>query len=424
MHRETFEHPAQRESSEPKTPQQLVSLDDFQAATTQRKHSSDSVYLGSMDLHLSFEDPHTGKPVSFDQNTSFHVNKEQAKELDFGNLKDLFASAMDPLQQTIDHMLSKHHSNDGDKPWPPTSHDNSGKVDKPSIPGTGDNPIKGHKPSKTGWPDGFLFGGNAHNSLDSIESAIGGRANLEMFPVRPGNQEQMNHVRENLKKGVTPEVSLNGEFFEKGSKGIARGDYDQQLTNMAREFSKMKGEDGKTGDILMRFGKEMNLQHDFVGSNEDFVKAYQHVADIFHKEAPNVRMVWCPTKRIDPSELGNQPDASKYWPGSKYVDVVGPDGYSGLHGRPQSFQEIFKPFVDFSNRIGKPFMVSETNVKTPMSDSQSAEWWRDAFKYVMNERKRGSNIIGVGVFARNQGEILSNAEKQMLRRTFIPAQGQ
>src|SRR5262249_24387361 len=64
---------------------------------------------------------------------------------------------------------------------------------------------QGHGGVGSGNQRGFLFGGNSHTSLESIQQQIGGHANLEMFPVRPGNAAEMQHVRDDLARGVTPE---------------------------------------------------------------------------------------------------------------------------------------------------------------------------------------------------------------------------
>ncbi|RTL38004.1 MAG: hypothetical protein EKK48_22140 [Candidatus Melainabacteria bacterium] len=272
----------------------------------------------------------------------------------------------------------------------------------------------------------FLFGGNAHGTLDSLESAIGGKANLEMFPVKPGNREQMDHIRTDLAKGVTPEISLNGEFFRGGDKAIATGRYDKQLTQMAHELSQMKNPDGTKAEILMRFGKEMDLQHKFVGTGQDYVNAFQRVHDVFQNAgADNVKMVWCPTKKVDPSELANEANPDKYWPGSKYVDVIGPDGYSPKH-KEESFQKIFEPFVDLAKRTGKPFMSSETGIHTDgMTEKQKSDWWQKAFDYVKNERDKGTDIMGVGGFFRHPetNETLSDNQRKVLSHTFIKAEG-
>jgi hypothetical protein len=276
------------------------------------------------------------------------------------------------------------------------------------------------------WDPGFLFGGNSHQTLDSIQQQIGGRANLEMFPVHPGNPEQIQHVRDDIARGVTPEVSLNGEFFRNGTRGLANGEYDQQLTQMARELGGMTDQNGNRADMLMRIMKEPEMMHNFMGTGPDvgrnYVAAFQHIAEIFHREAPNVHIVWCPTKQTDPSGLGSQPEPSKFWPGSNAVDVIGPDGYSPT-ARERSFQDIFQPFAQMAQRLDRPFMVSETNIKTSVNDEQSAQWWRDAFSYTNNLRQQGVNVLGVGAFARHEDELLSDAERRALQQTFIPLEG-
>lgn len=328
------------------------------------------------------------------------VATEPASFLDYGNVNDLFKSNDDPLAglgATRPHMTNTETRTEQSQQMQGTNQDH-----------------------------GFLFGGNAHVTLDSLQSAIGGKANLEMFPVKPGNKQQMDHVRDDLVKGVTPEVSLNGEFFPGGDKAIASGRYDQQLTQMAHELSQMKGQDGKQADILMRFGKEMDLQHKFVGSGQEFVDAFQHVHDVFQAAgADNVKMVWCPTKKVDPSGLTDQANPDKYWPGSNYVDVIGPDGYSSK-GKEESFQKIFEPFVDLAKRTGKPFMTSEAGIHTDgMTEKQKSDWWQNAFNYVQDERKKGTDILGVGGFFRyaDKNETLSDQQRKVLADTFIKAEG-
>ncbi|CAN5615964.1 hypothetical protein BH10CYA1_BH10CYA1_12930 [soil metagenome] len=326
------------------------------------------------------------KPVSF---------------IDYGNVNDLYKSSDDPLAGLGASGLQS-----------PRNDVRTSAVRQQEQGGFNHHP--------------FLFGGNAHVTLDSLQSAIGGKANLEMFPVKPGNEQQMNHVRDDLAKGVTPEVSLNGEFFAGGDKAIASGRYDQQLTQMAHELSQMRGQDGNQADILMRFGKEMDLQHQFVGSGQDFVDAFQHVHDVFHAAgADNVSMVWCPTKKVDPTGLTDQANPDKYWPGSNYVDVIGPDGYSSK-GKEESFQKLFEPFVDLAKRTGKPFMTSEAGLHTDgMTEKQKSDWWQNAFNYVQDERSQGTDILGVGGFFRyaDKNETLSDQQRRVLADTFIKAEG-
>ncbi len=63
-------------------------------------------------------------------------------------------------------------------------------------------------------------------------------------------------------------------------------------------------------------------------ANADFVRAFQHLADIMHSEASadgtTAKIVWCPAIR-----QGTSYDIRTLYPGDQYVDVISTDLYSG-----------------------------------------------------------------------------------------------
>ncbi len=63
-------------------------------------------------------------------------------------------------------------------------------------------------------------------------------------------------------------------------------------------------------------------------ANADFVKAFQHLANIMHTEAAadgaTAKIVWCPAIR-----QGTSYDIRTLYPGDQYVDVISTDLYSG-----------------------------------------------------------------------------------------------
>jgi Glycosyl hydrolase family 26 len=134
-------------------------------------------------------------------------------------------------------------------------------------------------------------------------------------------------------------------------KQIYKGKYDGYVRRYA---AKVKGFSHR---IILSFGHEMNghwsLWSPPHATAWQFVHAWRRIHGIFqHSHVRNVTWSW------DPSHTGA--NASPWWPGSKYVDRVGIDGYF-RHG--QTFKEIFGWQLGIIRRItSKPVFIGETSV--------------------------------------------------------------
>jgi beta-mannanase len=99
----------------------------------------------------------------------------------------------------------------------------------------------------------------------------------------------------------------------------------------------------------------------------DFVKMWRHVWRVFHKQGvKNVLWVWSPN--IQSKKHAAEPNLSEIYPGDKYVDWVGIDGYyydaaAGTSNN-QTFNDVFKPTITQINQVApkKPWIVAETGV--------------------------------------------------------------
>ena len=123
--------------------------------------------------------------------------------------------------------------------------------------------------------------------------------------------------------------------------------------------------------VYLRFGAEMNGNwYAWSGPQNDndpssFVAAWRHIHDIFSRVgADNVIWVWAPNADSKPGGVAvtSWNNWRNYYPGDRYVDWVGIDGYNwGTPGGDwQSFREIFSPiYKDYSSR--KPIMIAETS---------------------------------------------------------------
>lgn len=132
---------------------------------------------------------------------------------------------------------------------------------------------------------------------------------------------------------------------------IASGQYNRYLHNFADAAK------GFGRHIVLSFAHEMNGTWYPWGrphsTPAQFKAAWRRIHAVFvHEHVHNVTWSW------DPSHVGSP--ASEWWPGSKYVDVIGIDGYQ----RPgQTFSEIFSRQLGIIRHVTrKPIFIAETAV--------------------------------------------------------------
>ncbi|CAM3700596.1 glycoside hydrolase family 26 protein [Nocardioides zeicaulis] len=125
------------------------------------------------------------------------------------------------------------------------------------------------------------------------------------------------------------------------------------------------------------------------GSYAEFKKAWRHVVTYFRaRGADNVKWVFNPTTDV----YAETTDVRRIWPGRRYVDVLGLDGFNWgsdtTWGRWQGFERIFGPQYDRLTRLHPtaPVWVCEVGSKEPRKDDgapadssrSKAQWVRDA----------------------------------------------
>jgi hypothetical protein len=101
---------------------------------------------------------------------------------------------------------------------------------------------------------------------------------------------------------------------------IAGGAYDEYLLDSA-QAARAYG-----GPIYVRLAQEMNGNW-FPWSNNPttYVAAWRHLVKLFrHAGARNVRWVWGPDLLTWFTENVKESTTSPYWPGARYVDLIGP----------------------------------------------------------------------------------------------------
>lgn len=182
-----------------------------------------------------------------------------------------------------------------------------------------------------------------------------------------------------------------------GKKGIdfdrlLAGDYDGYIRKFASQLKEIKK------DVYMRFAHESNGDwYPWSAAKlgkEKYIAVYRHVKDIFDSlDATNVKWVFA----VNWEDIPNSNIYTSSYPGDKYVDYMGIDGYnwgtSQSWSRWMGFPEIFKKRYDEIAAVYKqPIMIGEFASSSAGGDKRA--WIEDAM-VTMRQLKR---VVGFVIF--------------------------
>jgi len=165
-------------------------------------------------------------------------------------------------------------------------------------------------------------------------------------------------------------ANIKWEPFSISLKDILSNALDESILDWAKKAKK--------------FGKQFFLtpMHEFNGRwypwgncPEDFRRAWIYLREKFDLEyVKNATWVWCPNEY--PWNKVNE-----YYPGDKYVDWIGIDGYNFGNSSPKSkwrnFADIFQKPIRALSKYSKPIMISE--MACAEQGGNKAKWVENAF---------------------------------------------
>jgi mannan endo-1,4-beta-mannosidase len=138
---------------------------------------------------------------------------------------------------------------------------------------------------------------------------------------------------------------------------IASGKYDAYLSSFAEDVRAYHH------PVILSFGHEMNGSWYSWGYGQTsptaFVRAWQRIVTTFRAlGARNVTWLWT-VNIINDTQRGKIPRPNAWWPGSKYVNWVGIDGY---YLKPSwQFVPLFGPTIAAVREVtGDPILIAET----------------------------------------------------------------
>lgn len=220
--------------------------------------------------------------------------------------------------------------------------------------------------------------------LESEINALGTSPTYAMYFVDKDMGFPKDIVAFNNKRGIKSVLSQELESYtDRGNPhvldSILNGRWDGYFRRFAKDARAAKSV------IYYRFGYEMNGDWmDWGEQPEKFTKAWKRAWKIFKEEkAHNVRWVFSPN--VIWGDRTVRADIVPYYPGDKYVDVVGLDGYNfgDNHSRNhtwKSFTEVFKVSLDGMKRHfpKKPLWITEIGCA---EGPGKAEWIQDFFAH-------------------------------------------
>jgi hypothetical protein len=230
-------------------------------------------------------------------------------------------------------------------------------------------------------------------SLNEFEMMSEKKAGMIMFFMKWGGDFPAEDCLKIVGYGAIPHITLEPWL---GLDPIISGKEDEYIRKWAagaRDFKR---------PLFLRWGHEMNGNwYPWGGANNNkdpgrYIQAYRHIHDIFEKEgAGNVMWIWSPMDNSVPPESWN--DAENYYPGDKYVDWLGIDGYNW--GNTQSwsswkeFTPIFSPYyTDFVSRHpGKPNMLAE--FASAERGGDKVKWIEDCFTLLKKDYPQVKGLV-------------------------------
>jgi beta-mannanase len=179
---------------------------------------------------------------------------------------------------------------------------------------------------------------------------------------------------------LTWEPYNGGHWNNWTNRQITHGRYDRYIKTVARRIR------GVHQPLYLRFAHEMNGNWYPWGvmTNHNSARSYKrmwiHVHKVFDSVgATNVRWVWSPLTEDSPHVPSNK--FEKYYPGRRWVDVLGMSGFNWGASVPQfggwrSFNQVFHRGYQRISRLG-PQPVWITEIGSASDGGDKAQWVRD-----------------------------------------------
>jgi len=250
-------------------------------------------------------------------------------------------------------------------------------------------------------------------ALASFDRAVGRRATLTVAYLNWGSPFPAKYVTDASRLGARTVIEL--EPRGTGAPSLARiagGHGDEWLHSFAAELASTQR------PVALSFGPEMNGTWYTYGSSTagDYIRAFRHVHNVLLNDVGQ-RLTPAAASRLitfmwQPSSMhGYTPSPMPYWPGSKYVEIVGLDGY--YYHATDTFHSVFAHQITVLRKRSPhtKIMIGETAVG-PLTGHQAAGI-KDLFAGIKHR-----HLAGLIWFNRNQMGLNFSAKQRIYHQDW------
>lgn len=205
---------------------------------------------------------------------------------------------------------------------------------------------------------------------------------------------------------------INWEPFDVNFTDIILGKYDDQIKQQANEAKTI----GKK--FFLDFAAEMNEEEGWGNHDPDlYIQAFRHIHAIFEQQkVTNAVWVWCPNN----VDLQGGAAAMRYYPGDKYVDWVGADGYNwGTSDEDHAWETFDEVFSDIYSKIavtGKPIIIGEMGSDEVGGDK--AKWLSEVIPTLKNRFPAIKAVVWFDIDKERHWQINSSQRSLAAYRTM------
>ncbi|WP_229071647.1 glycoside hydrolase family 26 protein [Actinoplanes sp. DH11] len=238
--------------------------------------------------------------------------------------------------------------------------------------------------------------------VDAFAARVGQKPNMVTIYESFDDDFAASEIRDIYRSGALP--ILRWEPFKQDLADIAEGRFDDYVSAFARDVRRVNV------PIALTVAHEMNGHWYPWGtqksSAKDFVAAWRHIHDLFTEAgATNVIWTWTPNVTNYLPGVALKP----FWPGEKYVDWVGVDGYFTRKGVRQ-FDQLFGPTLkEIAKFADLPVLIVETG-------SEPGSMRPAVVDQLLAEVARSKKIIGFVYFnARGSGDWVLDYDEKALK---------
>lgn len=201
--------------------------------------------------------------------------------------------------------------------------------------------------------------------------------------------------------------------------GIAR----EGFQSYVKTFIQSAKEWGKP--LFLRFAHEMNgnwypwdgFHNGGQSAPERYKQAWLYIYNVKEKlGAKNVKLVWCPNNTDQPNASWNA--VSNYYPGDRYVDWIGMDGYNWGYGSREEFDSVFgNIYQTLTALTAKPLMIGE--FASAEQGRDKADWIAKAFSKIKKSYPRIKLFCWFNINKERDWRINSSASSNAAYRQAI-----